>query len=353
MVLLLIAGCLGAYVALCIGAHRWLLHTGQLAKFSQPFTDASGCARSVEYKAVRGDWGAAMVAREIFQDRVYTRHGVHVPATGSPLVIDIGCNIGLFTMFVLGMNPQAIVVAAEPIPGLCALARENTAPYGRQVWVEQVGVSAASVAGAEFLVDPRVMAGSSMYEAEITRAWKAASPFTQLSVIARDNVISGNLPTQPTLLLCSLLEKPFLRWIAVVLLMPVLVLLTIFLLTSPSQRRRLRCECVPFAELLDRSTSRMTDVAMRRRVTDGPIALVKVDVEGSEWDVLQGIADSEWRRIERLVVEVHDIQDRVFRVERLLRGKGFQEVHVAQEEWASHKVLRIHSVFARRTEATE
>ncbi|CAM41595.2 31-O-demethyl-FK506 methyltransferase [Leishmania braziliensis MHOM/BR/75/M2904] len=349
MAFMLLTGFLGAYIALCVWAHQCVLRTGQLAKRTQQFTDASGCARSVEYKTICGDWGTAMVVREIFKDMVYTRHGIDIPVTGSPLVIDVGCNIGLFSMFVLEVNPHAVVVAAEPIPWLCALAKENTARYGQQVWVEQVGISAASLSGAEFLVDPRVMAGASMYETEITRAWKDAALCRQLSVVGRDNVTAGNLPAQPTLLLCSLLEKPVLQWLVTLLLMPALVLFVIFLLLSPSKRRHVRCDCVPFAELLERSTLHMPDVAMRRRITDGPIALVKVDVEGAEWDVLLGIADSEWRRIEQIVIEVHDVQNRVRRVEQLLRAKGFQEVHVAQEEWVSHNVLRIHSVFARRT----
>lgn len=117
-----------------------------------------------------------------------------------------------------------------------------------------------------------------------TRAWKAAPRFTQLSVMARDNVTSGNLPAQLTLILCSLLETPVLQWIVTLRLMPPLVLLIIILLASPSQMRRVQCDCVSFAELLERSTSRKTDVAMRRRNAGGPIALV--DVTGSEWDVL-------------------------------------------------------------------
>nr|VDZ41866.1 hypothetical_protein [Leishmania donovani] len=162
--------------------------------------------------------------------------------------------------------------------------------------------------------------------------------------MARGNVASGNLPAQPTLILGSLLETPALQWIARLLLMPALALLLIIFLASPSQRRREQCGCVSFADLLERSTSRKADVAMCRRATGGSIAPVKGDVEGSEWDVLQGIADSEWRRIEQLVVDVHGIEDRVLRVEQLLKAKGCQEVHIAPGEWSSRKELRIHAV---------
>ncbi|KAK7202108.1 Methyltransferase FkbM domain containing protein [Novymonas esmeraldas] len=351
MVLLLLAGCTVAYVALCVCLHRWVLRTGGLVARTHSFADAAagGAVRSLEYTAIRGDWGTALVAHEMFQDTVYTRHGVHVPPTGAPLVIDIGANIGLFSMYVLEVSPRAVVVAAEPVAQLCALARQNTSRYGGRVWVEQVGVAAAAQTGVELLLDPRMTAGASMHESEITSPWKAASICTQLSAVGRDCVAAGNMPAQPTLALCTLLEVPVMRWAVVALLTPALLLFAIFLLAAPSQRRRVRCDCVVFAELLRRAASSMHDASLRHHVAAGPIALVKVDVEGAEWDVLMGIADTEWRRIEQLVVEVHDVRGRVRRVEQLLREKGFDEVHVTQEAWASHEVLRIRSVFARRS----
>ena len=38
---------------------------------------------------------------------------------------------------------------------------------------------------------------------------------------------------------------------------------------------------------------------------DGPIDLVKMDVEGAEWGILASIRDDTWARISRLVLEVH------------------------------------------------
>ena len=38
---------------------------------------------------------------------------------------------------------------------------------------------------------------------------------------------------------------------------------------------------------------------------DGPIDLVKMDVEGAEWEILPSIRDDTWARISKLVLEVH------------------------------------------------
>src|SRR5262249_30063937 len=41
------------------------------------------------------------------------------------------------------------------------------------------------------------------------------------------------------------------------------------------------------------------------------IGLLKIDVEKAELDVLEGIEDADWERIDQLVVEVHDIDNRL------------------------------------------
>ncbi|KPA75622.1 31-O-demethyl-FK506 methyltransferase [Leptomonas pyrrhocoris] len=351
MLAIIVATCAVLYGVLCVFLHRFVWHTGQAVPHSALYTDAAGHSKKICFQALGGDLGTAVVAREIFATEVYMQHGIHVPATGSPLILDIGCNIGLFSMYVMERNPDALVVAAEPIPYLRALAESNTARYGQRVLVEPVGVAASAQSDVAFVVDPRITAGASMFEADITRLWKDTSVCRQLSVVLRDNVRALSLPATPFLRISSLLRVPVLRWLVLTALSPFLVLFVGFLLLGPLQKSTVRCACVPLAQLLARAAARMPDEAMRRRVLRGPIALVKVDVEGAEWEVLRGVTDAEWRRVEQIAVEVHDVEDRVRKVEQLLERQGFAEVHTTQEDWDSHAVLHIKSVFARRREA--
>lgn len=339
------------YCVGCVCLHRFLLHTGDVVPRTALYTDTTGCSRTVHYDAIGGDLGTAVVAREIFDAEVYMRNGVHIPATCAPLVVDIGCNIGLFSMFVMERNAAAVVVAAEPIPKLHALAQRNTARYRGHVWVEEVGVSATAQTGVDFVVDPRITAGASMYEADITRPWKAAPLCEQLAILLGDNVRARSLPAEPFVRISALLRVPVLQWLILAALLPFLVLFAVFLLLGPVQKATVRCACVPLSELLTRAAAKMTDEAMRQRVLRGPITLMKVDVEGAEWEVLRGITDAEWQRVEQIVVEVHDVAGRVKDVERLLRHHGFAQVQTSQEDWASHTVLQIYSVFATRRAA--
>ncbi|KPI84425.1 31-O-demethyl-FK506 methyltransferase [Leptomonas seymouri] len=349
--LALIVAFAAAYSATCVCLHRFVLCTGQAVQRSAMCVDATGHPREIHFKALGGDLGTAVVAREIFDTEVYTHNGVHVPTTGSPVVLDIGCNIGLFSMFVMERNPDAVVVAAEPIPFLHALAVHNTTRYHQRVWVEQVGVAASEQSEVDFVVDPRITAGASMFEADIIRPWKSTSVCVQLSIVLGDNVRAKSLPAAPFLWVSALLRVPVLQWLVLTALLPFLVLFVWFLLLAPSQKATVRCACVPLGRLLLCSAARMPDAVMRHRVLNGPIALMKVDVEGAEWEVLRGITDAEWQRVEQIVVEVHDVEDRVCGVEKLLQHQGFKSIRTTQEDWDSHGVLHIKSVFASRREA--
>jgi FkbM family methyltransferase len=61
------------------------------------------------------------------------------------------------------------------------------------------------------------------------------------------------------------------------------------------------------------------------------IDLLKVDVEGAELDVLEGIDEADWPRIGAIAIEVHDVEDRVRVVRGMLESHGFDDVEVSQE----------------------
>jgi acyl carrier protein len=50
---------------------------------------------------------------------------------------------------------------------------------------------------------------------------------------------------------------------------------------------------------------------------------LKIDVEKAELDVLLGINDDDWPRIDRLLLEVHDLDGRLGTIENMLRQRGY------------------------------
>jgi hypothetical protein len=53
------------------------------------------------------------------------------------------------------------------------------------------------------------------------------------------------------------------------------------------------------------------------------IDLLKIDVEGEEYEVLKGINPNDWSKIKQIVAEVHDIEGRIDKIQTLLKSNGF------------------------------
>ena len=90
------------------------------------------------------------------------------------------------------------------------------------------------------------------------------------------------------------------------------------------------------------------------------IDLLKIDAEGDELAVLLGIDAWQWRLIRQVVVEVHDVDDRLADVVRLLTGVGYTSVVVHPQSTVHREdgyvafipaELRLFMVYARRAPA--
>ena len=76
------------------------------------------------------------------------------------------------------------------------------------------------------------------------------------------------------------------------------------------------------------------------------IDLLKVDVEKSELDVISGIDDCDWQKINQTVIEIHDIDNRLLTLKNTLHQKGFSNLHVIQEE--AFKDTNIYCIYASK-----
>ena len=79
----------------------------------------------------------------------------------------------------------------------------------------------------------------------------------------------------------------------------------------------------------------------------GEIDLLKIDVEGAEWDVLRGINARDWPRIRQVVAEVHDENGRVSQVENLLRAQGFTVVCEPEPQSAAWGIWLVWAIRGR------
>jgi FkbM family methyltransferase len=238
------------------------------------------------------------VYREVFEQETYLRHGITLRPDAR--VFDVGANIGLFTLAVLQRAPQARVYAFEPIPPVFESLRINSLLSGREVHLFNCGLSsAAGNAGFTWFKHNSVISGryaDLAEEQQTIKAFMKNHAGAEITEEALENLIRERLEQQQ--FQCSL------RTVSEVMA----------------------------AEKIDH------------------IDLLKVDVEKSEFEVVEGINEEDWPRIAQLVVEVHDIQGRLNKMRQLLVGHGY-EVAVEQDELLAS--TNLYTIFARRPERAE
>ncbi|HEU0078950.1 MAG TPA: MupA/Atu3671 family FMN-dependent luciferase-like monooxygenase, partial [Longimicrobiaceae bacterium] len=214
--------------------------------------------------------------REIFEERVYLRHGIELEAGAR--VVDVGSNIGMFTLFAHTVAPGVRTWSFEPIPDTFAALRANTALYGLDARVFDVGLADAE-GTAEFTFYPG-SSGLSGRDADPARDRETAR--SAIRGWAREG---GSGPGAEEV-------DAFL-----------------------DERFRAETHVRPLRTL----SSVIREEGIER------IDLLKVDVEKSEYDVLLGVEDEHWPRIRQVAMEV-DTDELLERVTALLGRHGFERL---------------------------
>ncbi|WP_437547001.1 amino acid adenylation domain-containing protein [Sorangium sp. So ce367] len=234
---------------------------------------------------------------EIFEDEAYTKHGITL--RDGCCVFDIGANIGMFALYVSRACRGAKIYAFEPIPPLFEVLRLNARIHGVDAALFACGL-ASVVQQAEFTYYPHNTAISGRFadaedDREVVKTYvlnqQATSGEETLSEEVLHALLSERLATQR--FVCPL--------------------------------------------------RRLSDVIREHGVER--IDLLKIDAEKSELDIIGGIDPDDWRRIEQIVLEVHDIDGRLHQITALLRAHGY-EVAVEQNRMLAHTGL--YDVYARR-----
>jgi FkbM family methyltransferase len=179
-------------------------------------------------------------------------------------VIDAGANIGMFTLYIQRTFPGTQVLAFEPVPETAALFRRNMELHGlRDAEVREIALGSAAQRQAPFTYYPAIPGSSTRFPEQIGPS-KAA-----LSKIFTERV-----------------AERFYRGSEI--LVPV---------------------------------ERLSAFLAQGR----PVDLLKVDVEGGELDVVQGIDEAHWPLIQQALLEVQDSDDdRVAIITDLLTRHGMR-----------------------------
>jgi FkbM family methyltransferase len=257
-------------------------------------------------------WGfskteTAILFHEIYLAESYTRHGVEL--RDGDTVFDIGANIGLFSIWLSQQRRGLKLFLFEPLPPVFEAMERNARDHlaAEQVILGNFGLSRAE-GQATFELDPRFTFHSSMRRSDMQAAARDdADVFAWTAAAIADGVTLSLLPPRAAASWRAVMRSRALRPLAGAGLAGAFAL--------DELRKRLT---------MQRFTCRLRTVSqVIREHSLERIDLLKIDVEGSEVDVLDGLQPEDWPRVRQMVVEVHDVRDRAHRLEEQLRQRGF------------------------------
>ena len=239
----------------------------------------------------------------------YFHHGIAVGP--EDVVVDVGANIGVFGIRAVQRHPTVRVFAFEPIPSIFHVLKKNSVLHGDgRLTALPYGLS-VTTSSATLLYYPKSPALSTAHP----EFW---DNHPEMLAAAVEGTIQ-NPP--PRLRMARFLPRALSHWLAR------------RLRTRP---QTVRCELRTLSSVID-------EFAIDR------IDLLKIDCEGAEFDVLQGIDPHHWPRVRAVVAEVHDVDGRLQKVIEHLTHYGIDQIVVEQEAGLERTVLR--NVFATRSQA--
>ncbi|HEX6911310.1 MAG TPA: FkbM family methyltransferase, partial [Longimicrobium sp.] len=222
---------------------------------------------------------------EIFEEGVYLRHGLTLE--DGARVVDVGSNIGMFTMFAHSAARDVRTWSFEPIPDTFARLRANAALVGgANARVFNTGVAQEN-GTARFVHYPHSSGLSGRY-ADLERDRGITRSLIENWMAGRDG--EGGQAAAATLTEAEV--EAFLDE---------------------------RFQAVEFDCPLRTLSSVIREEGIDR------IDLLKIDVEKSEYDVLLGIEDEHWPLVRQVSMEV-DTEELLEKVTALLDRHGFAHV---------------------------
>ncbi len=217
--------------------------------------------------------------QEIFGDRVYLRHGIVF--NEDDCIIDVGANIGLFTLFAQQQCPQGTIYAFEPAPHAFEKLEINAKLYCQNVHLFNCGLGAENKQET-FTFYPRSSVFSS-FAADTEQDEKAIRSVI-LNILRRDDTLD-----EETL---EVLADEFLK--------------------DRLDRHIYQAQLRSLSEIIEEYQIERID-------------LLKLDAEKSELAIIQGIKEHHWALIKQIVIEVHDQEgSTIAAVMDLLTAKGFE-----------------------------
>jgi 31-O-methyltransferase len=251
-------------------------------KVSHPVIGEIYCLNASEARAT---------LHEICDDQLYLQAGVSI-STGD-VVVDIGANIGVFTLYAAKQGAQ--VYAYEPMPPTYTVLQQNVEAHGldRLVHTRNIGLSDRAEEKMMFHY-PNL---------SVCDSWTAQDKLFEHLSDNWENALEIIEAADPD-------ESAAIRRLG-----------------SRSERQaavRTRIKGLSASVVqIKCKFDTLSSVIAQERIEF--IDLLKLDAELADWEILNGVISKDWQRIRQLAMEVHAAYD-VKLISQFLKDRGFEQV---------------------------
>ncbi|WP_392532249.1 FkbM family methyltransferase [Nostoc sp. C117] len=231
-----------------------------------------------------GEMETEFIYREIFIEQQYLQHGITI--NDNDCIFDVGANIGLFSIFLSQLRKPLKILAFEPIKPIFEVLEANINLHSiDNVSLQNYGLGSENILEQVFTFYPN-LAGNST-----ARPWEKLAQRELMKVEYNQEIE----------------EHCF-------------------------QSQEIKGEIKTLSSVIN-------SLAIES------IELLKIDVEGEEYEVLRGINQNDWSKIKQIVLEVHDIENRIDKIKTLLESQNFHTIVEHNNLLAStHKIFNLYAI---------
>ncbi|MFT5822329.1 MAG: amino acid adenylation domain-containing protein/FkbM family methyltransferase [Crocinitomix sp.] len=239
-----------------------------------------------------------MLYTEVFEDRTYLKNGITIPENAT--IFDVGANVGSFSIFSMINFENAKVYAFEPLAPIYSLLEKNVGLYQGNVELFNIGISdKAEEAVFDYYPYATVLSGR---HAENNDVKDTVRRFIGNTLASDEEGITDE--QMEDLLNNRLLSKKY------------------------------TCKLATLSQIIEENAIAHID-------------LLKVDVENAEMDIINGILAEDWQKIDQIIIEVHDVDQRLQQIEGILALNGFEVSVFQSDELEGTKLYNIYAIKQR------
>ncbi|MTJ07256.1 FkbM family methyltransferase [Anabaena sp. UHCC 0204] len=203
------------------------------------------------------------IYKEIFIDKEYLKHGITI--NDEDCILDVGANIGLFSIFLNTLQKQFKIFAFEPVKPIFEVLTANVNLHSvSNISLYNHGLGSENISEKTFTFYPN-MAGNST-----SKPWEKVNQRAVMNTVLHQDMVDYFFQSQ-----------------------------------------EVKCEIKTLSSVIN-----SLDIKT--------IHLLKIDVEGEEYEVLSGINQTDWHKIQQIVLEVQDTEGRINKIQTLLENQGFR-----------------------------